>query len=48
MNEAVYHDPYSFNPYRYLPKSMGGQEEPRPSAQFGFGRRWGCFLLNLT
>lgn len=39
MNEATYHDPSSFKPSRYLPKSKGGQEEPLPLAQFGFGRR---------
>ena len=42
MNETVYHDPSSFNPSRYLSRSEGGQEEPRPLAHFGFGRRQGC------
>lgn len=42
MNEAVYRDPSLFNPSRYLSRSEGGQEEPRPSAHFGFGRRQGC------
>ncbi|KAJ3574043.1 hypothetical protein NP233_g2018 [Leucocoprinus birnbaumii] len=39
LNEAVYHDPHSFKPTRYLPKAQGGNEEPAPLAQFGFGRR---------
>ncbi|KXN91602.1 O-methylsterigmatocystin oxidoreductase [Leucoagaricus sp. SymC.cos] len=39
MNDAVYHDPQRFKPSRYLPKIQGGQEEPAPLAQFGFGRR---------
>ncbi len=40
MNESVYHDPRSFKPTRYLPKSNGGHGEPLPQAQFGFGRRY--------
>ncbi|KAJ3574049.1 hypothetical protein NP233_g2020 [Leucocoprinus birnbaumii] len=39
INDAVYHDPHTYKPSRYLPKSQGGQEEPEPLAQFGFGRR---------
>jgi len=38
-NESTYHDPASFNPNRYLPRSEGGHEEPHPQAIFGFGRR---------
>ncbi|KAF9446806.1 cytochrome P450 [Macrolepiota fuliginosa MF-IS2] len=38
-DEAFYHDADSFNPSRYRPKTEGGNEEPFPAFQFGFGRR---------
>lgn len=45
MNESIYHEPRSFKPTRYLPKSQGGHSEPLPQAQFGFGRRYADRLL---
>jgi cytochrome P450 len=36
---AVYKDPNTFNPDRYLPVSEGGEDAPPPVAHFGFGRR---------
>jgi cytochrome P450 len=38
-DESVYADPTSFHPERFLPKSVGGSEEPYPTFSFGFGRR---------
>ncbi|KAJ8519138.1 hypothetical protein ONZ45_g3868 [Pleurotus djamor] len=39
LDENMYKDPKTFNPLRYLPKSIGGNEEPPFTAAFGFGRR---------
>ncbi|KAF4609080.1 hypothetical protein EYR40_001433 [Pleurotus pulmonarius] len=39
LDKSVYTEPTKFNPDRFLPKSQGGNEEPRPIATFGFGRR---------
>ncbi|KAL4261411.1 cytochrome P450 family protein [Pleurotus pulmonarius] len=39
LDENVYTEPTKFNPDRFLPKSQGGNEEPRSIASFGFGRR---------
>ncbi|KAF7441173.1 hypothetical protein PC9H_001522 [Pleurotus ostreatus] len=39
LDKNVYTEPTKFNPSRFLPKSQGGNEEPRPIATFGFGRR---------
>lgn len=38
-DEKVYKDPLTFNPDRYKPIAEGGNGEPLPSGQFGFGRR---------
>lgn len=38
-NEQVYSDPMKFRPERYLAKSEGGNGEPFPVGNFGFGRR---------
>ncbi|KAL1659560.1 cytochrome P450 [Schizophyllum commune] len=38
-DEAVYADPWRFDPDRYLPREEGGRGEPLPIAHFGFGRR---------
>ncbi|KAH8921067.1 cytochrome P450 [Atractiella rhizophila] len=35
----VYADPSTFDPCRYYPKEKGGNNEPIPVGQFGFGRR---------
>ncbi len=45
LDENVYTEPTKFNPDRFLPKSQGGNEEPRSIASFGFGRRY-CFGLS--
>lgn len=39
LDEAVYSDPFTFNPVRFLPKPEGNGE-PYPSGTFGFGRRY--------
>lgn len=53
LDEAIYTEPFEFNPDRFLPKPSG-RGEPHPSASFGFGRRSaeqrpliGRFRLNL-
>ncbi|CAK7216730.1 hypothetical protein SCUCBS95973_002905 [Sporothrix curviconia] len=38
-NVAVYADPATFYPERYLSKNEGGRGEPLPVGNFGFGRR---------
>lgn len=38
-DETIYHDPYIFDPDRYLPVEEGGAGEPLPVGQWGFGRR---------
>lgn len=38
-DEKVYKDPFVFRPERYLPKDEGGNGEPLPVGNFGFGRR---------
>ncbi|KAL2132834.1 hypothetical protein VTI74DRAFT_3233 [Chaetomium olivicolor] len=38
-DESVYAEPFRFWPERYLPKWQGGNEEPLPAGNFGFGRR---------
>lgn len=38
-NKDVYADPFKFWPERYLPKKDGGNGEPFPVGNFGFGRR---------
>lgn len=38
-DESVYADPSRFWPERYLSKEQGGNEEPFPVGNFGFGRR---------
>jgi len=35
----TYKNPSTFNPDRFLPVSEGGNGEPIPTGQFGFGRR---------
>ncbi|KAL4256194.1 cytochrome P450 family protein [Pleurotus pulmonarius] len=39
LDESTYAAPTQFNPDRFLPKSLGGNEEPHLGATFGFGRR---------
>jgi cytochrome P450 len=39
-DESVYADPFRFRPERYLPKDQGGNGEPLPVGNFGFGRRY--------
>ncbi|CAM1511432.1 Fc.00g089450.m01.CDS01 [Cosmosporella sp. VM-42] len=38
-DERIYRAPHDFNPDRYAPLSCGGQGEPFPVGNFGFGRR---------
>ncbi|THH19556.1 hypothetical protein EW146_g1637 [Bondarzewia mesenterica] len=38
-DESTYKDPAAFNPMRFAPTSEGGNGEPLPVGQFGFGRR---------
>ncbi|KAH8880599.1 cytochrome P450 [Thozetella sp. PMI_491] len=46
-DEAIYSDSFRFWPDRYLPKSEGGNGEPLPVGNFGFGRRI-CIGRNLA
>ena len=46
-DENVYTDPFEFRPDRYLPKEEGGNGEPFPIGNFGFGRRV-CIGRNLA
>ncbi|KAK4031782.1 hypothetical protein C8A01DRAFT_21053 [Parachaetomium inaequale] len=39
-DETVYRDPFRFWPERYLSKGQGGNGEPLPVGNFGFGRRY--------
>ncbi|KAG5651322.1 hypothetical protein H0H81_009095 [Sphagnurus paluster] len=49
LDDTVYKDPHTFNPARYLPQPEG-DNEPYPTASFGFGRRVcpGQHLANST
>ncbi|KNZ76528.1 O-methylsterigmatocystin oxidoreductase [Termitomyces sp. J132] len=38
LNEAIYQDPFTFDPTRYLP-APAGKGEPYSTSNFGFGRR---------
>ncbi|EEA23614.1 hypothetical protein TMatcc_002489 [Talaromyces marneffei ATCC 18224] len=38
-DESFYSEPFKFWPERYLPKDQGGNGEPYPVGNFGFGRR---------
>lgn len=38
-DESVYAEPFRFWPERYLSKEQGGNGEPLPVGNFGFGRR---------
>ncbi|KAK3370611.1 putative O-methylsterigmatocystin oxidoreductase [Podospora didyma] len=46
-DESVYRDPFRFWPERYLPVAEGGNGEPLPVGNFGFGRRI-CIGRNLA
>ncbi|KAI1269158.1 putative O-methylsterigmatocystin oxidoreductase [Xylariaceae sp. FL1019] len=46
-DETVYSRPFDFYPERYLSVSEGGNGEPRPIGNFGFGRRI-CIGRNLA
>ncbi|KAK1767239.1 O-methylsterigmatocystin oxidoreductase [Phialemonium atrogriseum] len=46
-DDSVYADPYRFWPERYLPREKGGNGEPFPVGNFGFGRRI-CIGRNLA
>ncbi|KAK1757145.1 cytochrome P450 1A2 [Echria macrotheca] len=46
-DENVYAEPHRFWPERYLPRGEGGNEEPLPVGNFGFGRRI-CIGRNLA
>lgn len=46
-DESVYHEPFKFQPERYLAKEKGGYGEPFPVGNFGFGRRV-CIGRNLA
>ncbi|KAJ8520800.1 hypothetical protein ONZ45_g2406 [Pleurotus djamor] len=39
LDENTYSKPLDFNPERFMPRSLGGGEEPPLNAAFGFGRR---------
>ncbi|KAJ8522782.1 hypothetical protein ONZ45_g656 [Pleurotus djamor] len=39
LDENVYLNPLEFKPERFMPRSLGGNEEPPFPAAFGFGRR---------
>ncbi|KAI5833905.1 cytochrome P450 [Schizophyllum commune Tattone D] len=38
-DEAIYTDPWEFDPDRYVPREQGERGEPLPVGHFGFGRR---------
>jgi len=42
-DESVYANPFRFWPERYLPREEGGNGEPLPVGNFGFGRRYVLF-----
>ncbi|KAK3325975.1 putative O-methylsterigmatocystin oxidoreductase [Apodospora peruviana] len=46
-DESVYAEPFRFWPERYLPREQGGNGEPFPVGNFGFGRRI-CIGRNLA
>ncbi|KAL1841486.1 hypothetical protein VTK73DRAFT_3467 [Phialemonium thermophilum] len=46
-DETVYAEPFRFWPERYLPREEGGNGEPFPVGNFGFGRRI-CIGRNLA
>ncbi|KAH6641002.1 cytochrome P450 [Chaetomium tenue] len=46
-DESVYTEPFRFWPERYLSKEQGGNDEPLPVGNFGFGRRI-CIGRNLA
>ncbi len=45
-DERVYKDPFVFWPERYLGREEGGNGEPLPMGNFGFGRRCVCSLFS--
>ncbi|KAL0571956.1 hypothetical protein V5O48_010008 [Marasmius crinis-equi] len=50
LDENVYKNPHEFRPERFLPKSLGGDEEPYFTAAWGYGRRVcpGRFLADVS
>ncbi|AEO62931.1 uncharacterized protein THITE_154420 [Thermothielavioides terrestris NRRL 8126] len=46
-DESIYAEPFRFWPERYLPRDRGGNGEPLPVGNFGFGRRI-CIGRNLA